>query len=754
MEIFNRTPFRFAFLAGRVRYPKHSLTLIVKGTFEMRPDETIVPIEEQPYPTGDEPYEDDEEGTGPPRYENDFAPFKPAADLLLVGNCFPPDAPVPFCRATFGVGRHSKTLQVIGDRHWKGLLARPSEPKPFSEMPLRYERSYGGEKGKSNPIGKGRVPAKDENGNKIHELPNLEAPEHLIRSKSDKPDPAGFGPVGRLWTQRLSKMGTYDDHWKEKRFPGFPKDFDWGHFNAAPEGLQVSKYLRGDEEVVLENLHPEISPYVTELPGLRVRCFVEKEGFEEVPMNLDTLWVDMESERLVLVWRGVTEVVNEEYEDIENILIASENVADPRSSLEQNQAVLAQALEEWRLQWGDLEEEEEEEETEIHAEETEEAADAPDDDMAALNATLAAIEAGQEPVPDPPPKSPERLADEKRRIEELEALEDPVEEEPEPPEWSREEVERRIAEGDPLVGLDFRGLDLSGISAPDADFSSSVFIGVALVGADLHGAILSDANLEGADLTDSELGEANLAGANLQGSTLVGVKLNDADLTGCPMKGANLTSASLEGATLENAQLEDATLNEVSAGAAGFVGATLDGARLESGNFDAASFKGASLHGASFRGSSLKDSTWTGVHGHRIQFDETELTGLRAADCDLSHSSFRQANGLEPIWQGAVLNEADFSCADMEGANFIGAVCDNATFEAADLRFAKFAKASLRGACLVAMNLFQGSLEKADLTGADLSGSNMYGVEFLEARLKNTVTRGTNLKMTQLKDGG
>ena len=84
MEFVNLTQFQFAYLPGRNNFPGHSLTLIVKGTFKLRPAEVAIPVEDQPFPTGDELYPDDEEGTGAPRYENDFAPFKPRTDLLLV----------------------------------------------------------------------------------------------------------------------------------------------------------------------------------------------------------------------------------------------------------------------------------------------------------------------------------------------------------------------------------------------------------------------------------------------------------------------------------------------------------------------------------------------------------------------------------------------------------------------------------------------------------------------------------------------
>ncbi len=43
--------------------------------------------------------------------------------------------------------------------------------------------------------------------------------------------------------------------------------------------------------------------------------------FKEVKMNLDTLWVDMENEKLVLVWRGVSEIKTEDYEEIASIFL-------------------------------------------------------------------------------------------------------------------------------------------------------------------------------------------------------------------------------------------------------------------------------------------------------------------------------------------------------------------------------------------------------------------------------------------------
>ncbi len=212
MEIISCTTYRFALVAGRIDHPEHSLTLVVKGAFDLSLGAKATPAEEQPFPTGNEFYPDDEEIQGAPRYESDFAYFKARADLLLVGKCHAPGGqPTPMCSATFRVGNKSKTLNVIGDRRWerRGLRWQATEPEPFTEMQLRYENGFGGEKNKKNPVGKGGHPVADDQGNEVHPLPNIEDPLDPIASRRSSPGPAGFGPLGRMWQMRLAKMGTY-----------------------------------------------------------------------------------------------------------------------------------------------------------------------------------------------------------------------------------------------------------------------------------------------------------------------------------------------------------------------------------------------------------------------------------------------------------------------------------------------------------------------------------------------------------------
>jgi hypothetical protein len=159
VEIVNTTPFRVGTLPGRVSFPGHTLTLVVKGTYDLHHEGTAVPAEEPLLPTGDEFHPDDEEQAGSLRYASDFAYTKPRADLLLVGSCHAPDGkPQLRCPVTFRVGEFEKTLVVFAERHWKAGLLHPSIVlgEPFTRLEIGYESAYGGEGYARNPLGIGK----------------------------------------------------------------------------------------------------------------------------------------------------------------------------------------------------------------------------------------------------------------------------------------------------------------------------------------------------------------------------------------------------------------------------------------------------------------------------------------------------------------------------------------------------------------------------------------------------------------------
>lgn len=80
------------------------------------------------------------------------------------------------------------------------------------------------------------------------------------------------------------------------------------------------------------------------------------------------------------------------------------------------------------------------------------------------------------------------------------------------------------------------------------DYAKQVLIGHDFAGADLRGVTFNLTNLR----------EADFSGADLRGASLFGAKLQDADLSGADLRDATLDSAVLDGTNLTDAVLENA----------------------------------------------------------------------------------------------------------------------------------------------------------------------------------------------------
>ena len=318
---------------------KPVLTIMVKGTFDILPGEPATPASEQiPVGFGDELY--DPVNGGSVKFESDAAPFKPRADIALVGHAYARGgSPVRALDVSLRVGTVQKSLRVFGDRHWRCLsrfLPVSSSPaEPFTKMELVYERAFGGidkEGGgfcEENLVGCGFFAKKKKKVIDGAPLPNIETPGSLIKSWKDHPSPAGFGFYGRAWSPRKKYLGTYDETWRKERSPRPPLDFSFDYYNAAHPDFQVRGYLKGDEEVELVNL--TLNGYLRFwLPGVKINCSVTKtfellaapgqndesqnpeskaKAFTEpVDLNLDTLCLIPDEKRLYMVWRGLCPV--------------------------------------------------------------------------------------------------------------------------------------------------------------------------------------------------------------------------------------------------------------------------------------------------------------------------------------------------------------------------------------------------------------------------------------------------------------
>src|SRR5262249_35834510 len=145
---------------------------------------------------------------------------KPDGELLVHGRCFPPGGKRAATYVRVQLGPIDKKLAVVGDRVWKHGV--PTDPQPFTEMPIDWAHAFGGVGVAENPLGKGFAPVLFD-GVEIHPLPNIEIDGRLITSPRERPRPAGFSPYELTWPQRFAKVGTYDEEWFRTRFPGVAK---------------------------------------------------------------------------------------------------------------------------------------------------------------------------------------------------------------------------------------------------------------------------------------------------------------------------------------------------------------------------------------------------------------------------------------------------------------------------------------------------------------------------------------------------
>lgn len=758
--------------------PQPEMTVVLRGVWRLRPGqplEAITDTIEQGPLRAETCAPEDLERTGPLSYPGDFAEWKPTAEVMLRGTCHVPGGkPLTVCPVRFQVGEWSKTLVCVGTRVWvPGLLfgASPSEPQPFLRMPLTWENALGGSAVASNPAGQGV-------GTDL--LPTVEVQEQLITSRAQRPRPATFLPINPLWSPRVDRQGRkYGAAWRRTRAPFHAEDFDWRWCCAAPDDQQLPGYLRGDEDVVFQNLDPQHPTWTVRLPGLRPRHFVkDKAGAaREVPLALDTLFADLEDGRLYLTWRGVTPIATLDMSDV----TASLSVVEPLASQPGPQAEYLARLQR-------------------HEDDPLELAEKLPPDVLPLFLSEAGPELAYQraqlglpalPAPPPPPapalpppQNPlsallrEKLGGARPEQQaQLAGLLDPglarLESQPHDPRLGppvREQLAaalKRLEQARPplapggVLGADGQAprprIDLRPLSeglkktreqlkqqriaAPDLAAIDALLVlpeseltpptadeppGEDLRGQDLSGQDLRERRLRGAQLQDADLSRADLRGVDLSGADLTGAKLEGARAAGATLRHALLTRARAAGVELAGAQLEGATLFE-----ADLSGADLTGARLTLAQAGKARLGQARLRGADLTMAVLSEAVLS-----EADLREACLEMATLERCDLQRADLRRARGMMTL----------FARSDLRAARLREASLERGDFERCDLRQADFTGAQLHMASLRGVNA-----QQARFTGARLTMAvGARGADFTDARLdrikgRESVWQGANL---------
>lgn len=257
--------------------------------------------------------------------ESDFAPYKPKCDVIFAyAYAHAPDGEASSrWPVAVSIGEWQKRFQVTGPRQ----LTRSdntdawqlSEPELAVKVPICYEKAYGGSfqwpissnepefihREERNPLGCGYLDEQWLEKSQVNELPapQIEAfGQDFSLQASDYPV-MGLGALGRWWLPRRTQAGTYDEAWKQQRWPHLPMDFAFDYWNCAPKDQQIN-YPRGGEAVILKHLYPKAEVRFR-LPQFPVKLLLHLDV--GVPlfkaMSVDTLLFDMKNLQLVVVQR-------------------------------------------------------------------------------------------------------------------------------------------------------------------------------------------------------------------------------------------------------------------------------------------------------------------------------------------------------------------------------------------------------------------------------------------------------------------
>lgn len=332
----NRTPYAAERTWVQDQNANKIWLVIVKATYNVRPDGSTRLAPEQELPLRQGTYWG-EPGQSSLIYEADLLGLKASTDILVIGSAYAPSARrVSNLDVELQVGDVQKRLRIFGDRVWdRGIFGvSMSSPQLFESMPIRYERAFGGWDRTDDNIAEHRMELRNPVGTgfatkSAHcigmKLPNIEDPHSLIGSWQDRPSPAGFGPLECHWSPRRELAGTYDQKWKDERFPLWAEDFDLHYNNCAPADQQTPKFLRGGERVELSNLSRQ-GKLAFDLPKV-FPFFRTKFGNEIVEhrAQLCTVAIEPDVPRVIMSWQ-TSLICNHRVDELDATVVTEKRV--------------------------------------------------------------------------------------------------------------------------------------------------------------------------------------------------------------------------------------------------------------------------------------------------------------------------------------------------------------------------------------------------------------------------------------------
>jgi hypothetical protein len=310
LQLENHTPFTATMAVLPNQDAVDTLYIVVKATVILHPRLALAP-KQLPVTLADE-YHGDPTNTSL-KAVSDLHIGKPGTDVLVTGHAKAPNGrPTPQMLVTLAVAERQKTLRVYGDRVWR-KDGTPTEPQPFTAMPLTWERAYGGvhlqgerllSAEERNPVGCGFLGERDPAELEGHPAPNLLDVNTSELRLTQPTLPACFAPTSPSWLPRRQYAGTYDAAWQRKRAPYLPQDFNPSFLQCAADELRFDRFLQGTEPVRLTGMTLE-RPIEFTVPTVRPQIeVIIARNPTRAQAELETLWIEPDENQASLTWRA------------------------------------------------------------------------------------------------------------------------------------------------------------------------------------------------------------------------------------------------------------------------------------------------------------------------------------------------------------------------------------------------------------------------------------------------------------------
>lgn len=233
---------------------------------------------------------------------SDQVPYRSGVDVFVHGQAYAPRGrPTEAMVVGMKLGSFSHELLVVGDRTWEqdGVASRP---KPFTTMPLVYERAYGGLAHyreaqvafPDNPEGRGYVCEAVAAAGTA--LPNVEDPNARIKSWRDQPTPRGWAPLPPQTGLHLRRSVQVLD------LNNYTYRFTKHAFSCAHPDLTLDALEPGSTGILSGVTPSGVFRFSVPRLSLKVDVQLGDKAFELVP-RFDTLALFPEDGRVVASFR-------------------------------------------------------------------------------------------------------------------------------------------------------------------------------------------------------------------------------------------------------------------------------------------------------------------------------------------------------------------------------------------------------------------------------------------------------------------